>query len=145
MLLEAHYEAALNYFYFLLMDEAAALACALRAIKASEKISRSSLKTTPPEHVLIMTLSGTLKKKMKKKWSHSGSPPKSDWKPPSSESLAVWKEYLRRSDPDSAEALVLRYILGFSVKTISEALSVPEGTVYFRIGRGLEAFAGSRA
>jgi DNA-directed RNA polymerase specialized sigma24 family protein len=145
MLLEAHYEAALNYFYFLLMDEGAALACALRAIKLSEKMSKSNPKTSSPEHVLIMTLSETLKKKMKKKWPRRGSPPKSDWKPPSSEILAVWKEYLRRSDPDSAEALVLRYILGFSITTISEALSVPEGTVYFRIGRGLEAFAGSRS
>jgi hypothetical protein len=37
MLEEAHYEAALNYFYYLLMDEGASLHSALRAVKAVQK------------------------------------------------------------------------------------------------------------
>jgi DNA-directed RNA polymerase specialized sigma24 family protein len=93
---------------------------------------------------LIEEMSSILNGVLKKNHPSKGNPAKSDWKSPDTEALGSWKDYLRRSDPKSAEALVLHYILNYSVDDISKALSVPEGTIYFRLGRGLEAFAGGK-
>jgi len=143
MLNEAHYEAALNYFYFLLMDEGTSLHSALRAVQAVQKKHKSG-QGREIDQALIKEMSSLLQKALKKYQTPRGNPAKSDWKAPSHEALAAWKDYLRRSEPESAEALVLRYILNYPVKDISKALSVPEGTIYFRLGRGLEAFSGGK-
>jgi DNA-directed RNA polymerase specialized sigma24 family protein len=140
---EAHYEAALNYFYFLLMDEGSSLQCALRTVRLFQK----KLKRNPNlnvDQLLISVMSAVLHQAYKKQFVVTSSTPKSDWKTPNSDTLASWREYLKRSEPDSAEALVLRHILGYPVKVISEALSVPEGTIYFRLGRGLEVFSAGK-
>jgi DNA-directed RNA polymerase specialized sigma24 family protein len=142
MLSEAHYEAALNYFYFLLLDEGAALQSALKTVKIVHR--EFGKKNFAPDSVLISVMSKVLHKVLKKPWNPIGDPPKSDWKTAHPEILASWKDYLRSGDMDSAEAIVLRYVLGYEVKTIVEGLSVPEGTFYFRLGRGLESFAGVR-
>lgn len=144
MLNEAHYEAALNYFYFLLMDEGPSLHSALRAVKAVQKKQKAA-QGREIDQALIKEMSSILQKILKKGQPPKGNPAKSDWKAPNSEALGSWKDYLRRSEPESAEALVLRYILNYSVKDISKALSVPEGTIYFRLGRGLESFVGGNS
>jgi DNA-directed RNA polymerase specialized sigma24 family protein len=140
---EAHYEAALNYFYFLLMDEGSALHSALRAVQAVQKKAKT-VQGKEIDLILIKEMASILQKVLKKNQPKSN-PAKSDWKTPNAESLASWKDYLRRSEPESAEALVLRYILNYSVKEISKALGVPEGTIHFRLGRGLESFVGGKS
>jgi DNA-directed RNA polymerase specialized sigma24 family protein len=144
MLNEAHYEAALNYFYFLLMDEGSSLHSALRAVKLVQK-KHKAIQGKEIDQALIREMSLIFQKVLKKNQPPKGNPAKSDWKAPNSDALASWKDYLRRSEPESAEALVLRYILNYSIKDISKALSVPEGTIHFRLGRGLEAFAGGKS
>ena len=145
LLTEAHYEMALNYFYYLLMDESVAINCALKALQLYAKNNKSNIAGENVDEALIQVLSKVLHKRIKKKWLASGAPAKSEWKPPNSEVLAQWKEYLRHSDFDASETLVLRYVLGFPAKSIARALELPEGTIYFRISRGLEVFAGSKA
>jgi hypothetical protein len=141
MLKEAHYAAALNFFYFLLQDEGMALNAAFRTIKLVDKKLRKNPNANI-EPLLIACQSMILKKVIGKKWSPLGKPPRSDWKTLHLQSLGLWKEYLRNADLEFAEALVLKYILKFEVKEIAKGLDIPEGTVYFRIGRGLEALAG---
>src|SRR5690349_11913673 len=103
---EAHYEAALNYFYFLLLVEGAALHSALRAVQAIQKKIKTS--SGPDiDQALIKEMSLIFQKYLKKTPQTKGNPAKSDWKVPNNDSLSSWKEYLRRSEPDSAEALVL--------------------------------------
>ena len=143
MLSEAHYESALNFFFFLLLDEEASLHCALRVIKGTQKKSKNrDIKKI--ETLLIGQMAGELRRALKKEQRAPTPLPKSDWKPPSQDDFATWKDFLRRAEMDSAEALVLRFILNYPVETIAEALEVPEGTIYFRLGRGLEAYTGGR-
>ncbi len=144
MPIEAHYEAALNYFYFLLLDEDVALHSALRALRAFQKNSKT-LKEAEADQALIKEMSALFQKYLKKNHRAKSNPAKSEWKVLNSDSLAAWKEYVRRSESESSEVLVLRYILNYSVGDISKALGIPEGTIYFRLGRGLEAFAGVKA
>ena len=143
MIGEAHYESALNYFYFLLMDESASLQCALRTIRLFQKKLKQN-PTLKADSLLISVMSAVLHRAYKKQFVVTSATPKSDWKTPDADTLSSWREYLKRSEPDSAEALVLRHILGYTVKQIAEALLVPEGTIYFRMGRGLEVFAAEK-
>ncbi len=144
MFTEVHYEAVLNYFYFLLMDEGPSLHSALRAVQAVQKKHKAT-QGKEIDLALIREMSLVFQKVLKKNQTPKGNPAKSDWKAPNSDALGSWKDYLRRSEPESAEALVLRYILNYSVKDISKALSLPEGTIHFRLGRGLETFRGGKS
>jgi DNA-directed RNA polymerase specialized sigma24 family protein len=140
MLSEAHYSAALNYFFFLLSDEALALSAAYKSIKHAQKYFKKHPESDV-DRVAIAAMHAVLEKFHGRLREPSSPPPESNWRVPNREYLALWREHMRKVDLHSCEALVLRYILGFKAQIISDALNVPEGTVYYRIGRGLEAFA----
>jgi DNA-directed RNA polymerase specialized sigma24 family protein len=142
MLTEAHYRAVLNFFYFLLLDEGMAISAAFKTMKQVQKITAK--KESPPVNVaLIKTMCAILDKYKEKQIAGAGTPPHSDWKSSKQEYLVAWKEFMRRSELPVSVALVLRYILDYSPQLIAQALEIPEGTVYFRLGRGLESFGDS--
>ena len=142
VLTEAHYGAVLNFFYFLLLDEGLALNAAYKATKIAQK-KLVEIEPAQADRVLISVMSGLFHKyKKHHRTLHSVlQPPKSDWKTPNRDYLGAWKEYMRRSTDDSPETLVLHYVLNYPISTISKGLEIPEGTLYFRIGRGLENFS----
>jgi DNA-directed RNA polymerase specialized sigma24 family protein len=144
MLSEAHYRTVLNFFYFLLLDEGMALNASYKAIKRANRDleKESGLKT---EVILIRALHAVLKNSLAHKKAAVSTPPQSDWRISKPENALVWREYIRKADQDSSTVLVLRYILGFPSALIAEALGLPEGTVMYRLGRGLEALACSPA
>lgn len=142
MINEAHYGAVLNFFYFLLLDEG----LALNASYKTAKIAQTKLKEIPQSQstpALIAVMSDVFHKYQKRHdfLKNSTQPPKSDWKVPNRDSMGAWREYMKHATDDSPETLVLRYILEYPVETIAEGLGIPEGTVYFRLGRGLETFS----
>ena len=142
MLNETHYRAVLNFFYFLLLDEAMALSASFRAIK---KIQKKMKKKPVPDidKVLISVSASVYELYRTHKQTVPSAPPKSDWKIPRQEYLIAWKEFMRRAEPQFSVALVLNYILKYKPKIIAEALELPEGTINFRLGRGLESLAQS--
>src|SRR5579884_2263702 len=105
MLTEAHYAAVLNYFFFLLGDEALALNA---AFKTTQRVQRKIRKTPkdPVDVILIREASFVLKKWRKKRNHGAGAPPKSDWKISNPDSHAAWKEFLKLQEIDTAEILV---------------------------------------
>jgi len=139
MLTEAHYRAVLNFFYFLLQDEGMSISASFKTIKQIQKtISKNEYLLL--DVVVIKTMYEVLNKYLEKHKMSAGAPPRSDWKSPKPEYLIAWKEFMRRSEMPSSIALVLRYILDYPPNVIAEALEVPIGTIYFRLGRGLESF-----
>lgn len=138
---DSHYASILNFFYFLLLDEGLAINASYKTAKMIQKKLKEPIEGV--DHVLISTMSEVFHKYQKRHDSlkTSTQPPKSDWKIPDLDAMGAWKEFMRRATDDSPEALVLRYVLQYPVKTISEGLNIPEGTVYFRLGRGLENFS----
>lgn len=140
MVTSAHAKLALNFFFLLLSDEPLAITAASQAIHGYKK--KLEIEKNSGEALLISEMLKTLAKiKSKAKYKQvvgSHSLPSSEWKVPQPQSLSRWKEYLHKSDGQSEVVLVLRYVLDVPVKVISEAMRIPEGTVMYRIGRGLE-------
>lgn len=144
---ETHYRLVLNFFYFLLLDEAMAISAAFKAV---QKIQRKIKKRSGDQEfnafideVLIKTIVDVYALYRSRKQPLQLAPPKSDWIVSRPEFLIAWKEFMRRADPLFSEMLILHFILGYKPSIIASALSLPEGTVTFRLGRGLESFAES--
>jgi DNA-directed RNA polymerase specialized sigma24 family protein len=140
MLGDAQYEAALNYFYFLTMDESAAVNLSLKTVRQVQRKIKSD-PTPKVNQLLIKVMAHQLRKMHSRHFLMGSTLPKSDWKISNSEIYSQWKQFLRHSDIDSSETLVLRYILKFPVDVIAQGLEIHEGTIYFRLGKGLESFS----
>jgi hypothetical protein len=135
---------ALNFYYFLLCDEALAIMAATRAMKTFKKIS-AKLPEANKDILLVKELVRHFNKiKTKMNSSKLGGAltvAKSEWEIPKAVPFSQWKEYIKKSDGLCDDVLVLRYILNFPTNVIAEAMNVPEGTVLFRLGRGLEVLS----
>jgi DNA-directed RNA polymerase specialized sigma24 family protein len=144
---ETHYRLVLNFFYFLLLDEAMAISAAFKAVQKIQKriknkpsdesysalLDKSIIKTITEVYTLYRT----------RKQNIQLAPPKSDWSVSRPEYLIAWKEFMRRADPLFSEVLILHYILGYTPQLIADSLGMPVGTVTFRLGRGLESLGDS--
>jgi DNA-directed RNA polymerase specialized sigma24 family protein len=143
---EIHYRLVLNFFYFLLLDEALAISAAYKAIKKFKRLTKSktlAANSIEVSDALIKTIIKIYTQYRTHKQIVNLPPPKSDWKIPKTEYMIAWKEFMRRADPLFSEMLVLHFILGFKPETIAHALDLPTGTITFRLGRGLESLAES--
>ncbi len=135
---------ALNFFYLCFADEGLAVHSAMEALKTFNKKSVSH-SGTPKDVLMVSELLVTLKNMRKKiargKLSEISNQSSPNWTMESPETFAHWKTFLKNFDSESEVVLILRYVLNFSIDVIAQALKVPKGTVYFRIGRGLEFMA----
>ena len=132
MLTEAQYHSVLNFFYFLLLDEAMALGASIKAITRIQKIMKKNPESQI-ETVLISSVVDVFEKYQEhKEVVPTAPPPKSDWHVTKLEYLVAWKEYMRKAEPQFSVALVLRYVLGFQTDVISRAIDVPDGTIHFK-------------
>ncbi len=61
---------------------------------------------------------------------------------PSELDLSAWATFLNSAHAEEAEAVLLSQILGFSEAEIAQGLDVSEGTVRYRVGRGLRHLGG---
>ena len=144
MFTEAHYQAVLKFFYFMLLDESLALAAALDTVKRIQTLLKKA-PTLKMELLLIDTMQAVLVR-YRKRQRHLvlTTPAKSEFKISNLDHLVRWKEFMKKSDDQINETLVLRYILDYTPDLIAEGLGVPVGTVFYRIRHGLEAFSGVR-
>ncbi|MCC6277842.1 MAG: hypothetical protein IT289_08020 [Oligoflexia bacterium] len=141
MLTEAHYRAALNFFYFLLLDEGLAISAADRVMRSTHRlVARTPV--AKPDVILIGQLAKIFDSYQRRRGKIQTSPPRSDWKSSDPETLLAWKEFIqKRGREEFSVALTLHYLLGFSIEDLAEGLGVPEGTILHRLGRGLEQFS----
>ena len=141
MFTEAHYEAVLKFFYFMLLDEGLALTAALDAVKRIQKTLKKE-RTANIELVMIQTMNSVLNSYRRSRKNYVlSTPARSQFKISNLDHLVQWKEFMKKGDDDLAVAVVLRYILGYKPELMSEGLQVPMGTVFYRIRHALETIA----
>jgi hypothetical protein len=61
---------------------------------------------------------------------------------PSSLDLGIWSSFLTTAHPEECEAVLLSRILKFSDVEIASGIGVSEGTIRYRVGRGLRHLGG---
>lgn len=125
------------FFYFCFMDESRArLACqkALRPLR--EFLKNPSAEATWRVQLVKSTQKILAKQKNFGSVSHIGFvqghirfPEGSDWGP--------WFEFRKRTEPELFTAVIWVKVLGFKISEVAEGLGVTEGTVRFRLSRGL--------
>lgn len=137
---EAQYKTVLRYFYFLLMDESQVLSATFKALKQISILKRKNPETDI-SIAIIRALHKSFKKlKIKSAQSRSASPHR-EWPFSDRSALLNWKELLKLGQTEYTEALVLRYVTGFTPEEIATALDMPVGTVIFRLNKGLAILA----
>ena len=132
-------EAVAKYFFFSCLDEELAYAASLKVL--SELSSRNLLDSEHRGYWIraLHAWKAKLKSVKAKSWSETGGrgyalPPGLD--------VAVWASFLSSSEPVESEAVLLSRILSFTDAEISFGLGVTEGTVRYRVGRGLRHMGG---
>ena len=140
MLVEAHYRTVLNFFFFQLSDEQMAVSASVKAIRRFRSRSKG-LSTEAQELLLIDSMSKVLSQLKGHRHAVLHVSPRSDWSVKRTDYLLAWREFSRKVGTEVSEILVLRYLLRYDIAQISQALGVPEGTLLYRLGRGLESFS----
>lgn len=125
------------FFFFTMLDEKRALHAAAQALELCER----RLQANPGLNSNILIVSST-----QKIWERHGKKVvrgrpqfslESGWRLPETLNLAPWKEFQKKTPDDELLALVWSKILNFSDQEISQGLGLTEGTLRFRVGRGL--------
>lgn len=125
------------YFHLTIEDERRAHAASLNALS---QIRRMPSKTNKALIILILhklrAKASRLRihhwpfKKEETSWSHG----KLD--------MQVWRTFMSRAYDTEVEAVLLSRVLGFSDIDIANGLGVSEGTIRYRVGRGLRTLGG---
>lgn len=56
--------------------------------------------------------------------------------------LGIWSSFITSAHPEESEAVLLSRVLGFSDAEIATGIGVSEGTIRYRVGRGLRHLGG---
>lgn len=133
-------EAVAKYFFFSCLDEQLSFAASLKVL--SELKSRNWLEVSHRSE-WVRSLH-----RWKKKLNHVRA---RDWKHipehkgfvlPADFDISVWSSFLATGDAGECEAVLFSHILGISDQEIALGLGVTEGTVRYRVGRGLRHLGG---
>jgi hypothetical protein len=126
------------YFFLSVPDEKKAHTASLMALS---KIRR--LPTTKNKSLIIHVLHG-LKSKAPKLRVHHWPFKKEEkaWVVSEALDLQAWWSFTARADQVESEAVLLSRVLGFTDSEIAAGLGVTDGTVRYRVGRGLRVLGG---
>ena len=134
MLSNAQTEKLALFFYFMFLDEVKAQNATIRAIRKIRRLADSD--GVKPGTVVEVAHSeatrsfrGARATGLAVSSGHILLPKNSDWGP--------WFEFRKLSDFKEFEAVLLHQVLGFSAEEIAEGLTVPVGTIRYRVGHGL--------
>lgn len=136
-----------RFFFLALLDEKAALNSSSRAF-AAWKVETSKSRTLsvygPLSLVRLLSRNWT----SLKMHNASGQPlvfAEQDWIVPNEVDLGPWMEFRKRGHPDEIFAVLMVYILALPVETVAEALNLSEGTVRYRLNKGMQNLGQIRA
>lgn len=133
-------DAVARYFFFICLDQQLSFTASLKVLadlKGRDRIA--------PEYRAdwVRTLHKWRRKVhhlRPKAWSDS--PQEKGFVLPEEFDLAIWVSFMSNADLEEVEAVLLSRILAFSDSEIAEGLDVTEGTVRYRVGRGLRRLGG---
>lgn len=133
-------EAVVKYFFFLCLDEQVSFSASLKVL--SELKSANFLDEVHRAQWVqtIHRWKPKLKKIRGRKWSEN--PETAGFEFVAELELANWVSFMSAAETEEVEAVLLSRVLGFSDEEISQGLGVTEGTVRYRVGRGLRHLGG---
>jgi len=130
--------AALNFFYFVFLDETVALQAATTVAHRLHRKSRKAEKSgSSSDETLIQEVVRSAKAFAKHL--HRVKPRKlpGGWSQLPVEEMTAWREFARDADQEILMTATLHLLLGFSPSVIARSLGITEGTVFYRSGRAL--------
>jgi len=133
-------EAVVKYFFFLSFDEQISFAASLKVL--GELKAGNRLDNDHRSHWVqtVHKWKPRLKKMRGRVWSESPTVP--GFILPKDLEVASWVSFMSAAEAEEVEAVLLSRVLGFSDAEISQGLDVTEGTVRYRVGRGLRHLGG---
>ena len=139
MLDESVLRAVSLYFYLSLPDEKRAHSASISAINKIQKLPSSTNRA-----MIVNILHRIRPKAMRFRvrfWPFKKG--EVTWVMPNPKlDLQIWRNFTQRAVAEESEAVLFSRILGFTDSEIAAGLNVSEGTVRYRVGRGLRTLGG---
>ena len=124
----------LKFFFYAFLDEELALKTAL---SAQGEFTRKIESQVDPRH-LVIQITDKLSKKFRP---HGLFQPRltfqNGWESSETIDISVWMAFCNHSAPDEYHSIIWIYFLGYSIFDVAAALSVPVGTIKFRLSQNL--------
>ena len=133
-------EAVVKYFFFLSLDEQISFAASLKVLGQLKAGNRLDKDHRGHWVQAVHKWKPKLKKLRGRPWSDSPTVP--GFILPTDLEIASWVSFMAATEAEEVEAVLLSRILGFTDSEISQGLNVTEGTVRYRVGRGLRHLGG---
>ncbi|MFN7727681.1 MAG: RNA polymerase sigma factor [Bdellovibrio sp.] len=125
------------FFFFASLDEYRAKETASKAADEYERILKKDPKIDPAVGVILASYKVWIQFKSKIPRGRPQFSNESGWLFVDKIDLGHWKEFQKTAPEDELLALIWVHILGFSEEQVSRALGLTEGTLRYRVGRGL--------
>jgi hypothetical protein len=133
-------ETVAKYFYFFSLDEQITFSASLKALAEIKSNDWLDLKFRSEWIAVLTKWKPRLQYLHKKKW--TGFPDEKGISVPKNLDINGWNHFVNNADQVEVEAVLLSRILGFSDQEIAQGLAVSQGTVRYRVGRGLRHLGG---
>ncbi|MES2769398.1 MAG: hypothetical protein V4596_09650 [Bdellovibrionota bacterium] len=137
---EAQIRSVALFFFYTFLDKSLALKASVEALGLYDKRLKRRETHGPTEPLLVYSTY-----KVWKKYSKKRNIKATDfdllaegWIIPPTLKLEPWREFVKDIDPQLYLAVIWSQLLNFSDKDISEGLGVTEGSIRYRVGKGLK-------
>lgn len=137
---EAQIKSVALFFFYTFLDKSLALKATVEALGLYDKRMKRRETHGPSEPLLVYSTYKVWKKYSKKTniKTKDFELAAEGWIIPQGLKLEPWREFVKDQDPLLYLAVAWSQLLGFSDKDISEGLGVTEGSIRYRIGKGLK-------
>lgn len=125
------------FFFFACLDEYRAKDAASKAADEYERLLRRDSSLDPAVGVVLASskIWGQYRSRISRGRPQFSSD--SGWLLPDQVDLGHWKEFQKSAPEDELLAVIWVHLLGYSEARVSQALGLTEGTLRYRVGRGL--------
>jgi hypothetical protein len=137
---EAQIRSVALFFFYTFLDKNLALKAAFEALRLFEKRIKERDPMAPQNPVLVYCTYKIWKKYSKKRNLKTEDFPLTSegWIIPDGIKMEPWRQFAKDTDPQIYLAVIWSQLLQFTDKDISEGLGIAEGSIRYRVGKGLK-------
>lgn len=137
---EAQIRSVALFFFYAFLDKSLAMKASVEALSLYDKRLKRRETHGPTEPLLVYSTYKVWKKHSKKRNTKSKDFELSaeGWILPQGLKMEPWREFIKDIDPQLYLAVIWSQLLQVSDKDISEGLGVTEGSIRYRVGKGLK-------
>lgn len=137
---EAQIKSVALFFFYTFLDKSLALKATVEALGLYDKRMKRREGHGTSEPLLVYSTYKVWKKYSKKRniKAKDLELAAEGWIIPQGLKLEPWREFVKDQDPQLYLAVAWSQLLGFTDKDISEGLGVTEGSIRYRVGKGLK-------